>query len=145
MEANCHIFLIYLVYRFSRHTQHCVKCVQIRSFSGLYFPAFGLNTERYEISFRIHSECGKIRTRKNSVFGHFSRSAVYHLIYSIYHFQWHFLFLKTWYNDCNALCLVFCTKNFFLPAPRFHATSQEFFDTQMSRSRRLKFFCVGTI
>ena len=33
--------------------------------SGLYFPAFGMNTERY---------FGKIRTRNNSVFGHFSRS-----------------------------------------------------------------------
>ena len=31
---------------------HCVKSVQIRSFSGPYFPAFGLNTEK----------CGKIRT-----------------------------------------------------------------------------------
>ena len=26
---------------------HCVKSVQIRIFSGPYFPAFGLNTERY--------------------------------------------------------------------------------------------------
>ena len=26
---------------------HCVKGVHIRSFSGPYFPAFGLNTERY--------------------------------------------------------------------------------------------------
>ena len=26
---------------------HCVKSVLIRSFSGSYFPAFGLNTERY--------------------------------------------------------------------------------------------------
>ena len=43
-------------------------------FSGPYFPAFGLNTERYSISLRIQSKCGKIRTRKNSVFGHFSRS-----------------------------------------------------------------------
>ena len=43
-------------------------------FSGPYFPAFGLNTERYEVSLRIQSECGKIRTRKYSVFGHFSRS-----------------------------------------------------------------------
>ena len=42
--------------------------------SGPYFPAFGLNTERYEVSLRIQSECGKIRTRKNSVFGHSSRS-----------------------------------------------------------------------
>ena len=33
---------------------HCVKSVRIRSYSGPYFPAFGLN---------IQSECGKIRTR----------------------------------------------------------------------------------
>ena len=44
-------------------------------FSGPYFLAFGLNTERYGVSLRIQSECDKIRTRKNSVFGHFSRSA----------------------------------------------------------------------
>ena len=30
--------------------------------------------ERYEVSFCIQSESGKIRTRKNSVFGHISRS-----------------------------------------------------------------------
>ena len=28
-------------------------------FSGPYFPAFGLNTERYGVSLRIQSECGK--------------------------------------------------------------------------------------
>ena len=47
---------------------HCVKSVRIRKFSGRYFPAFRLNTERYSvytpISLRIQSECGKIRTRK---------------------------------------------------------------------------------
>ena len=43
-------------------------------FSGPYFPAFGLNTERYFVSLRTLSECGKIRTRQNSVFGHNSRS-----------------------------------------------------------------------
>ena len=43
-------------------------------FSGPYVPAFILNTERYKVSLRIQSECGEIRTRKNSVFGHFSRS-----------------------------------------------------------------------
>ena len=42
---------------------HCVKSVRIQSYFGLYFPAFGLNTERYGISLRIPSECGKIRTR----------------------------------------------------------------------------------
>ena len=44
-------------------------------FSGPYFTAFGLNTEIYGVSLRIQSECGEIRTRKNSVFGHFSRSS----------------------------------------------------------------------
>ena len=32
--------------------------------SGPYFPAFGLNTERYGVFLRIQSTCGKIRTRK---------------------------------------------------------------------------------
>ena len=32
------------------------------------------NPIQYSVSLRIHFECGKIRTRKNSVFGHFSRS-----------------------------------------------------------------------
>ena len=47
---------------------------QNRVFSGPYFPAFGLNTERYFVSLCTQSECSKIRTRKNSVFGLFSRS-----------------------------------------------------------------------
>ena len=45
-------------------TLHCAKSVRLRNFSGLYFPAFGLNTERQGASLRIHSECGEIRTRK---------------------------------------------------------------------------------
>ena len=42
----------------------CVKSIRIRNFSGPNFPAFGLNTERYGLSFRIQQECGKISTRK---------------------------------------------------------------------------------
>ena len=52
---------------------HCVK--QIRSFFWSYFPALGLNMERYFVSLRIQAECWKMRTRKDSVFGHCSRSA----------------------------------------------------------------------
>ena len=44
-------------------------------FSGSYFPVFELNTEIYSVNLHIQSECGKIRTRKNSVLGHFLRSA----------------------------------------------------------------------
>ena len=43
-------------------TLHSVKSVRIRSYSALYFSAFGLNMERY--GFRIQSQCGKIGTRK---------------------------------------------------------------------------------
>ena len=43
---------------------HCVKIVCIRSFSGLYFPEFGLNSEIHYVSARIRSKCWKIRTRK---------------------------------------------------------------------------------
>ena len=39
---------------------YCMKSVQIRSFVWSVFS-------------RIQSECGKIRTKKNSVFGHFFR------------------------------------------------------------------------
>ena len=46
-------------------------------FSGPYFPAFGLNTERYSVSLRIKSECGKTREKSepdNSEYGHFLRN-----------------------------------------------------------------------
>ena len=45
-------------------------------FSGPYFLAFGLNTEIYPVNILIQFEYKKIRTRKNSVFGHFSRSDI---------------------------------------------------------------------
>ena len=45
--------------------------------SGPFFPAFGLNTERYFVSLLIQSECWKIRTRKKFLFGHFSRNALW--------------------------------------------------------------------
>ena len=42
---------------------HCVKSACIWSYSGPYFPVFGLNTERKGVSLRIQSKCGKLRTR----------------------------------------------------------------------------------
>ena len=44
---------------------HSVESVCIRNYSGPYFPAFGLNTERYGVSLCIQSECEKIRPRIN--------------------------------------------------------------------------------
>ena len=46
------------------------KVSQYGVFSGLHFLVFGLNL-------RSHSVYKKIRTRKNSVFAHFSRSVNY--------------------------------------------------------------------
>ena len=43
--------------------EHCMKSVRIWSYSGMHFPALGLNTERYSVSLRIKSECWKIQTR----------------------------------------------------------------------------------
>ena len=59
------IFLVFLWGVIGEHwtvfiaEYHCVKSVRIRSFSGLYFPTFGLNTDQ-----------------KNFEYGHFSRSAL---------------------------------------------------------------------
>ena len=38
--------------------------LRVWSFSGHYFPAFELNTNRYSVSLRIQFEYGKIRIRK---------------------------------------------------------------------------------
>ena len=61
LEAKTESFDIFLKNYFCNH---CVNSVRIRSFSGLYFPAFGLNTEIYSVNLHIHSECGKLQTRK---------------------------------------------------------------------------------
>ena len=53
-------------------------------FSGPYFPIFELNSEIYSVNLRIQFEYGKIRTRKNSVFGHFSHCSHLHMSRSFY-------------------------------------------------------------
>ena len=40
------------------------KVSKCRVFPGPYFPVFGLNAERYLVSLRIQSECGKIQNQK---------------------------------------------------------------------------------
>ena len=41
-----------------------MKSARIKSFSGPYFPAFGLNTETYYVNIRIQSEWRYMQTRK---------------------------------------------------------------------------------
>ena len=57
--------LIHLTEKISNQL-HCVKSVRIRSFSGPYFPAFGLNTERksispYSVGMRENTDQNKVR------------------------------------------------------------------------------------
>ena len=54
------IYLLEVTQRFVHmYLEHYVKSVRIRSFSGPYFPAFGLNTDQ-----------------KNAEYGNFSRSGM---------------------------------------------------------------------
>ena len=55
---------------------HCVKSVQIRSFFWSIFSRIRTGHGDFLVNLRIQSECRKILTRKNSVFGHFSRSVI---------------------------------------------------------------------
>ena len=99
---------------------YCVKSVQIWSFSGSYFRAFGLYAERNGVRRRdFQPECGKIRTRKNSVFGHFSRCAlvnvvsIYHMVFYIFHLTvrdqiWRGIHLCQTFQNINIL--IFSTK-----------------------------------
>ena len=79
--------------------------------SGPYFPAFGLNTERYV---RVQSECGKIRTRSYSVFGHFSCSDRFSVtLWTLYNFS-----------------LQFLSKHIFYQYDAFHPASNFMFQVQ---------------
>ena len=53
---------IYSIYFYFLQYSHCLRSVRIRGYSGLYFPSFGLNTEKYIVSLRIQAEYEKIRT-----------------------------------------------------------------------------------
>ena len=99
---------------------HCVKSVRIRGFSGPYFPAFGLNTERYSVSLRIQFECGKIRTRTSPNKDNFHvvlcRSIYVKGVNRQFYFTWSLSFL--WFlvlRSSNLKCLVswkvlYCSK-----------------------------------
>ena len=63
---------------FTFNRKHCVKSVQIRSYFwsmfSLMWSEYGEILRIHFVSLRIHAKCGKIRTRNNSAFGHFSPS-----------------------------------------------------------------------
>ena len=65
------------ILNFIKHCETpCIKVVGIRTFSGPYFPIFGLNMEIYRVYIHNQSEYMKKQTRKKSVFGHLLLSDV---------------------------------------------------------------------
>ena len=66
--------------------KHCVKSVPVRSYSGPYYPAFGLNAERYSVSVSIQSERVKIQTRITP------NTDTFHLLYEMLCAIWYHLF-----------------------------------------------------
>ena len=85
-----HIFVIF----WSKSLiQDCVKSLLIQSYSGLYFLAFGLNTQRNEVSLRIQVNASKfepvqLRMRtlftQGKVFRHFD---LFHEVMKLQMFQ----------------------------------------------------------
>ena len=83
---------------------HCLRCVRIWSYSGSYFPAFGLNTERYLVFLRIQSKCGKIQTRITPNTGTFCTVTAIpsaKLILSLFYFIT--IVLNEWRSTTNAI------------------------------------------
>ena len=83
---------------------HCVKSIRIRSYSGSYFPAFGLNTERYGVYFRIQSECGKIGTVMTP-----NTDTLPSIFLTASHLHHHQFCLPRLASSVNLLCCHLCT------------------------------------
>ena len=105
---------IYILYNILYSIFYVVMYVYIYIICGPYFPVFGLNTEIYSVNLRIQPEYRKIRTRKNSVFGHFLRSE------HIEGFQW---WIPRWVKKENAwksdVWRCTCNKHVTLHFPSF--------------------------
>ena len=64
---------------------HCVKSVQIRSYFWSVFSCIWTEYGDLQSNLRIQSKYRKIRTRNNSVLGHFSRSdPLFSLLFDVY-------------------------------------------------------------
>ena len=111
-------------------------------FSGPHFPAFELKTEIYGVSLRIQSEHGKIRTRKDSILGQFSRSVGWsflHKLRTVFNYflkktqSWMFeqiLNLPLNLLDVNQLlCIIFVFTNVNI--------AEKLIDKQVSKARTI--------
>ena len=87
---------------------HFAKSVRIRSFSGPYSPTVGLNTEKYSVSLRTHSEWVKIWTSKTPNTNTFHTFYQYPSSYSELNYcPWVFLLCK--FGD-HSSCWHHCTR-----------------------------------
>ena len=73
------------IFNHSNYSMTAWKVYKYGVISGSCFLIFGLNTEIYFVNLRIQSEYTKIRTRNNSVFGHFSRSVRFNHLLELNH------------------------------------------------------------
>ena len=72
---NNHYFQFFsCMFLFYVNFTHSMKSVLYGVFFWSVFSVFWLNTDIYIVNIRIQSEYGKMRTTKNSIFGHFLHS-----------------------------------------------------------------------
>ena len=92
--------------------KHCVKSVGIRSYSGPYFPAFGLNTERIRSTSPYLVRMWENTVQNNSGYGHFWRSVLKYMEI----INNHYLSIK------NCICLKCCNRYFPVKFSKFFIT-----------------------
>ena len=76
-KKKINLFSVNVPFKIMRKHSHCVKSVRIRSYSGPYFPAFGLNAERSPYSVQMQEKTDQ----NNSEYGHFSRSIWFYVVF----------------------------------------------------------------
>ena len=91
MTKACHKLSFLIPLLLSLGSLHCMKSVCIRSYSGSYFPTFGLN-----------------RDENNSEYGHFSRSAWNRVQMRTTSFDWFNMDLPLFLRD--GFCFVLANK-----------------------------------
>ena len=77
MCFRCSLYIFYLHLQLFKLPYTAWKLSKYGVFSGPQFLVFGLKTEIYFVNLRIQSKYRKIRTRRNSLFEHFSRGVFY--------------------------------------------------------------------
>ena len=108
------------------YLDQCVKCVRIRSYFWFVFCCFRNeygDTGIYGVNLCIQSECRKIRTRNNSVFGHISRSgclAEFSILFWVCCKYWKLPDGLVWWFSCKlsihfaqlakVFCYTYCVK-----------------------------------